>query len=110
MSVQQVKPSESPEASGKMDPYDSSQRPEIDVRQESVRCPSCGYSFITTIDGKCKLRTRVLIFVENGNTMGICPKCKTNLKVPVSLGNHVDPAGDERSGSCRKSQPMKAGR
>jgi DNA-directed RNA polymerase subunit RPC12/RpoP len=85
MSVQQGKPSESPEASGKMDPYDSSQRPEIDVRQESVKCPSCGYSFITKVNGKCKLRTRVLIFVENGNTMGICPKCKTNLKVPVTL-------------------------
>lgn len=110
MSVQQVKPSESPEASGKMDPYDSSQRPEIDVRQESVRCPSCGYSFITTIDGKCKLRTRVLIFVENGNTMGICPKCKTNLKVPVSLGDHVAPSRNEGTGSLRPCQSTKAGR
>jgi len=56
-----------------------------DDREESVKCPRCGYSFITKTSGKQKLRTRVLVFVENGNVMGICPKCKANLKVPVSF-------------------------
>ena len=95
MSVQHEDGSKSDEMFGKMDLDDSSQRPEIDVRQESVKCPSCGYSFITKVNGKCKLRTRVLIFVENGNTMGICPKCKTNLKVPVSFGDDVAPSRNE---------------
>jgi hypothetical protein len=59
--------------------------PDGDAQQESIKCPRCGYSFITKVNGKSKLRTRVLVFAENGNTMGICPKCKTNLKVPVVL-------------------------
>ena len=85
MSVQHKDGRKSDEMSGKMNLDDPSEQSEVDVRQESVKCPSCGYSFITKVNRKCKLRTRVLIFVENGNTMGICPKCKTNLKVPVTL-------------------------
>jgi len=54
---------------------------------KSMKCPLCGFNFIRKTDGKCKLRTRVLIFNRNGNTMGICPKCKTGLKVPISLSN-----------------------
>lgn len=59
--------------------------PDADDEKDSVRCPACGYSFITTTNGKYKLRTRILVFTQTGNTMGICPKCKTNLKVPVAF-------------------------
>lgn len=64
-------------------------QPEAQTRENSVNCPACGYSFITGTNGKRKLRTRVLVFTENGNTMGICPKCKVNLKVPVMLAGVV---------------------
>lgn len=60
-----------------------------DAYEETVKCPRCGYSFITKTSGKQKLRTRVLVFVGNGNVMGICPKCKANLKVPVSFRGGV---------------------
>jgi len=85
MSMQQGELRESTEAFGNANVPEPHQKPKMDVRHESIKCPRCGYSFITNVNRKCKLRTRVLIFVENGNTMGICPKCKTNLKVPVTL-------------------------
>ena len=56
-----------------------------DHEEESIKCPVCGYGFITRSNGKKKLRTRILVFAKNGDAMGICPKCKTNLKVPVAL-------------------------
>lgn len=62
---------------------------ENDAKRQSIKCPSCGYDFITKTNGKCKLRTRILVFAESGNTMGICPKCKTSLKVPVTLCNRL---------------------
>lgn len=65
---------------------------EIPVNHTDVNCPVCGYGIIAGTNGKRKLRTRVLIFNENGNTMGICPKCKTNLKVPVALVAHISPS------------------
>lgn len=56
-----------------------------DRGQKDIMCPLCGYSFITESNGKHKLRTRILVFIDNGNTMGICPQCKAQLKVPVSI-------------------------
>ena len=53
----------------------------------SLRCPVCGYRFITRVDGKHKLRTRVLIFTKDRKAMGICPNCRAHLKVPVALNN-----------------------
>lgn len=80
---------------------------EMPVNQVDVNCPVCGYGIIAGTNGKRKLRTRVLIFNENGNTMGICPKCKTNLKVPVALVAHISPSDthtanhDVRHGSSK---------
>jgi hypothetical protein len=41
----------------------------------------------------------VLIFVDNGNVMGICPKCKANLKVPVSFRGG---GAEEKAAGARK--------
>jgi hypothetical protein len=67
-------------------------------KNDRVKCPSCGYSFITDSNGKKKLRTRVIVFVENGNAMGICPKCRANLKVPVSLVEDSPDGSSEKEG------------
>jgi hypothetical protein len=76
----------------------------VSKTKDSLLCPACGYRFITKVNGKHKLRTRVLVFAENGNTMGICPNCRTHLKVPVALkdeGAGLWPVG--RAGLRRKS-------
>lgn len=73
-----------------------------DIHEESVKCPRCGYSFITKASGKQKLRTRVLVFVDNGNVMGICPKCKANLKVPVSFRG--SPASEHAGAARQRSE------
>lgn len=59
----------------------------ISLNSYELNCPVCGYSIVAGVNGKRKLRTRVLVFNENGNTMGICPKCKTNLRIPVVFAN-----------------------
>ena len=43
----------------------------------------------------------VQIFTKNGNTMGICPKCKTNLKVPITLDRRTTPRKRKRSTSVK---------
>ena len=49
------------------------------------RCPDCGFSCIVGTSEKRKIRTRVLIFSDNGEAMGICPRCKTQLRLPIVL-------------------------
>ncbi len=72
-------------AAARGDPEESGRRNGDGAARGTIKCPACGYGFITRVNGKRKLRTRVLIFTENGDAMGICPKCKANLKVPISL-------------------------
>ena len=87
----------------------SGEQAEENVARDHVNCPSCGYSFITNSNGKKKLRTRILVFVKNGNAMGICPRCKANLKVPVSVGD-LRPPGMRGPAPTATGQLRKAGR
>lgn len=66
--------------------------------QKVLRCPSCDYAPIVISNGTSKIRTRVLIFTENGNVMGICPKCKAYLKLPIALTSRTSPKRDENTG------------
>lgn len=59
--------------------------PDVATVKRNIKCPNCGYAFIEKSNGKSRIRTRVLVFDESGNAMGICPKCKTNLKLPIAL-------------------------
>ena len=50
-----------------------------------VKCPECKKIIIATDDkGTRKLRSRILLF-EEGQTIAICPQCKTRVIVPVFL-------------------------
>jgi len=84
-----------------------SQNRQRDPISNSMKCPSCGFNLIRRTNGKYKLRTRVLIFTRNGNTMGICPKCKTNLKIPIALDSNTDTRSKKKptGATVRKQEP-----
>jgi hypothetical protein len=43
----------------------------------------------TDADGTKKLRSRILLFKEDG-TYAVCPDCKTPIKVPIRLDSPTD--------------------
>jgi hypothetical protein len=40
-----------------------------------------------TQDGGYKVRSRMILFDENGKAVALCPTCKHRVAVPIQLGN-----------------------
>ena len=50
-----------------------------------IHCPKCQRILLDeNDDGTQKLRTKLLLF-HNNNALAMCPQCKTEVPVPVSL-------------------------
>lgn len=50
-----------------------------------LTCPKCNRIIVdTTNDGGVKVRTRMILFSEDG-AYAICPSCKTKVSVPLSV-------------------------
>jgi hypothetical protein len=58
-----------------------------------LQCGECNRIIMdSTADGGWKLRTRMLLFDDKGQARAVCPTCKTQVSVPVLLGEvHVLP-------------------
>ena len=57
------------------------------MRVYTLNCPHCNRIIMdTTSDGGYKIRTRMLLFINN-MAMALCPTCKTKIPVPLSLGD-----------------------
>lgn len=53
-----------------------------------ISCKKCNRTIIdATADGGWKLRTRMLLFNSAGTAVALCPTCKAEVPVPVTLGN-----------------------
>lgn len=52
-----------------------------------VKCQRCGRIIMDrTQDGGYKIRSRMLLFKE-GKAIALCPTCKTDVEVPITLGD-----------------------
>jgi hypothetical protein len=51
-----------------------------------VHCPKCNRIIMdSTQDGGYKIRSRMIVF-KDGKAIALCPTCKTDVEVPVHLG------------------------
>jgi hypothetical protein len=51
-----------------------------------IQCHECRRIIMDSTDGGWKLRTRMVLFDEDG-AKAICPSCKAHVDVPVTLGD-----------------------
>jgi hypothetical protein len=52
-----------------------------------LQCGGCNRIIMdSTSEGGWKLRTRMVLFDEEGQAKAICPTCKTQVDVPIMLG------------------------
>jgi hypothetical protein len=54
-----------------------------------MRCPKCGTEIIKEYpsERKIKLRTSIVVFEDGKKPVGRCPKCHTDVDLPVKLEN-----------------------
>lgn len=56
-----------------------------------LQCPECRRIILdSTSEGGWKLRTRMIVFNEDG-AHAICPSCKHSVQVPIKLDGELNP-------------------
>lgn len=62
-----------------------------------MQCPKCHHRLLKAQDGQLKLRVPILVFDTGGNRcVTNCPRCKTEIDVPVTLLKSALPTPDPK--------------
>lgn len=57
----------------------------------AIRCPHCGAHFSHAVEGKVKLRVRLIAFGPDGRGEVHCSSCGRDVPLPVTLGESHRP-------------------